>query len=89
MVPVPEPYTDGQDLQTKRSWVAFRRAVHIPIYTEDPVGYAPKTAAAAISGGNGGQGNAGTGNVGAGGPAGTEGGIPAAPQSPEAQPNGH
>jgi hypothetical protein len=37
MVPVPEPYTDGRDLQTTRSWVAFRRAVYIPSYTEDPV----------------------------------------------------
>ncbi|WP_327397361.1 hypothetical protein [Streptomyces phaeochromogenes] len=37
MVPVPEPYTDGHDLQTTRSWVAFRRAVCIPLYTEDPM----------------------------------------------------
>ena len=36
MVPVPEPYTGGNDLQTTRSWVAFRRAVHIPLYNDDP-----------------------------------------------------
>ena len=41
MVPVPEPYTDGHDLQTTRSWVAFRRAVHVPLYTEDPAINAP------------------------------------------------
>ena len=37
MVPVPEPYAGGGDLQTTRSWVAFRRAVRIPDYTNDPV----------------------------------------------------
>ena len=37
MVPVPEPYAGGGDLQTTRSWVAFRRAVRIPAYTNDPV----------------------------------------------------
>ena len=38
MVAVPEPYTGGGDLQTTRSWVAFRRAVRIPDYTSDPAG---------------------------------------------------
>ena len=38
MVPVPEPYTGGNDLQTTRSWIAFRRAVRIPSYTTDPAG---------------------------------------------------
>jgi hypothetical protein len=38
MVPVPEPFTSGNDLQTTRSWVAFRRAVRIPGYENDPAG---------------------------------------------------
>jgi hypothetical protein len=38
MVPVPEPFTGGNDLQTTRSWVAFRRAVRIPGYETDPAG---------------------------------------------------
>jgi hypothetical protein len=38
MVPVPEPFTDGNDRQTTRSWVAFRRAVRIPGYEDDPAG---------------------------------------------------
>jgi hypothetical protein len=38
MVPVPEPFTGGDDLQTTRSWVAFRRAVRIPGYENDPAG---------------------------------------------------
>ncbi|WP_055555253.1 hypothetical protein, partial [Streptomyces kanamyceticus] len=37
MVPVPEPYTDGHDLQSTRAWVAFRRSCHLPLYTEDPL----------------------------------------------------
>jgi hypothetical protein len=74
MVPVPEPFTGGGDQRTIRSWVAFRRAVRIRRYTEDPADNA-----AAIDGGNGGQGNVGAGNVGAGGPAGAGGGIPAPP----------
>ena len=30
MVPVPDPFTDAHDLQSVRSWVAFRRLVHLP-----------------------------------------------------------
>lgn len=100
MVPVPEPYTDGHDLQTTRSWVAFRRAVYLPLYTDDPVDNAPELAPAAATttagAGNGGQGTAGAGNAGAGGPVGAAGGVPSSPAqlsspaqpAPASQPGG-
>jgi hypothetical protein len=36
MVPVYDPFSDGEDLQSARSWVAFRRAQHVPERPEDP-----------------------------------------------------
>jgi hypothetical protein len=34
MVPVTDPFTDGHDLQSERTWVAFRRAQHVPTTPE-------------------------------------------------------
>ena len=72
MVPVPEPFTDGHDLQSIRSWVAFRRAVHVPVYRTEEFNRdlgAGRVMAVVAGGGTpaaGDDGNGGGGNAGGG-----------------------